>query len=92
MSEAIESKPATEYAKPGATENLNGALTMVDGALIFIALMANRGDLAALALFGIAVGSVTCLRMVDARYRQSQKSKNTVMGDDFGEDPGFKGV
>jgi hypothetical protein len=58
---------------------------MVDGALIFIALMAERGDLALLAVAGLTIGSVTCLRLIDARYRLAQKSKNLAPGDGFWE-------
>lgn len=85
MNQAIEAQPSAEYPKPGITENLSGGLTMIDGTLIFVTLMANRGDLAALALFGLAIGSITCFRFIDERRSRYQKPQNAIADDNFWE-------
>ncbi len=87
MNQTTEAEPSAEYPKPGVAENINGALTMIDGALIFVTLMANRGDLAALALFGLVAGSAACLKMVESRYEQAGKSQRPAAGNDFWEVP-----
>lgn len=87
MSEAITTEPSAEYPEPGAAENLNGILTMIDGALIFVTLMANRGDLAALALFGAVVGSITCFKFIGERHSQYRASQNAMDGNDSWEVP-----